>query len=87
MPLDKTFAPAEIEPRHRVLEAHAPRQAQRVGDRSLARGVMPEAHPTRRGPELGRMNGDHRAQSGLGIGEQMDAFMRIEIGEAPAGGH
>ena len=77
------LAAAQRQPRHRILEAHAPRQPQRIGDRSVGRRIIPEAHAARRRAQLGRMDRDDRLQPARGVGEQVDAFMVVEVGEAP----
>ena len=55
------LAAAQWQARHRVLVAHPARQPQRVGQRVVVVGIMPEAHPARRRPEMGRMQRDDRA--------------------------
>ena len=84
---DHALAAAERQIGHRILVAHAARQAQRVGDRGAGVGIVPETHPAGRRAELGRMDCDDCAQPRLAVAEQMDALMVVEIGEAPVGDH
>ena len=81
------LASAQCQPGHRVLVAHAARQAQRIGDRVAAVGIMPEARPAHRRAEHRGVNRDDRVQPRHLIGEQMNALMGVEIGETPVHRH
>ena len=48
---------------HCVLVAHSARQAQRIAQRVLAIGIMPESGATGTGAEMGGMQGDNRGQT------------------------
>ena len=84
---DHRLAAAERQARHGVLVAHAARQPQRVGQRLVVLGIMPEAGAAGRGAEVGRMDGDDRPQAALLVGDEMHVFVRVEIGQAPGRGH
>ena len=80
---DHCLAAAERKPGHRILVAHAPRQPERVGQRQVGILIMPETRPARRRPEVGRMDGDDRAQAVLGLVDEMEDLMRVEVGIVP----
>src|SRR3546814_3620176 len=67
------LAAAKREPRHRVLEAHAARQPQCVGDRVVRIGIMPEAHAARRRAERGRMDREESEEHT----SELQSLMRI----------
>ena len=84
---DHRLAAAQRQPGHGVLEAHAPRQPQRVGQRVGLVGIMPEARAARGRPEMRRMDGDDRPKPAFGPVDEVQAFVRVEIGEAPGHVH
>src|SRR4029450_14002228 len=61
---DDRLAPAEVEPGHGRLVAHAPGQPEDVGQGVVLRGVGIEAGATERRAEGGRMDGDDGLQAG-----------------------
>ena len=63
-PMMTTLAAAEVEAGHGVLVRHAARQAQRVDDRLLIGGVVPEARAAERGPERRVVDRDDAAVAG-----------------------
>jgi hypothetical protein len=58
VPHDDRFPPAQIDPRDRRLVRHAARKAERVGDRLVGRGVLPEAGAAQRRAQRGIVDGD-----------------------------
>jgi len=58
---DHRLAAAQIEAGHGVLVRHAAGEAQRVHDRLLVAGVVPEAATAKRRPQRGVVNGDDAA--------------------------
>jgi hypothetical protein len=84
---DHRLAAAEREAGHRILEAHAAREAERVADRVAALGIMPEAHAARARAEVGRVDADDGLQAGFAIGDEMDDLVIVEIGIIPGGMH
>src|SRR5690606_38917256 len=77
---DHGLAAAERESRHRVLVAHALRQAQHVVDRILLRRVAPQPAAAGRGPERRRVDGDDGAKPGRGIAAEKNALVIVESG-------
>ena len=74
------LAAAERQSGHRVLEAHAARHAQRVGQGFGARTVMPETAAARARAALRRMDCDDRAQAGFLVLGEHDTLVRVESG-------
>ena len=81
------LAAAQRQARHGILVAHPARQSEGVGQGVGAVGIVPEAHPARRRPEVGRMQRDDRVETGRLVMDEMERFVRVEIGEAPGGRH
>ena len=48
---------------------------------------MPEARAAGRRAEVGRVDGDDRPEAARRVVDEVQAFMRVEIGEAPGRGH
>jgi hypothetical protein len=84
---DHALAPAQRQPGHGVLVAHSARQPQSIGQRLVIIGVVPETRAAGRGAEMGRMDGDDRAQAAFFVGDEMHFLVRVEIGIAPGGCH
>jgi hypothetical protein len=84
---DHGFAAAQRKARHRILVTHPARQPQRIDQRFLVLRVVPEARAARRRTEMRRVNGDDRLQSALVVGDEMDRFVLVEVGQAPGRGH
>src|SRR3712207_7521240 len=55
-----------------LFRSHAPRQAQRVGQRLGVVAIVPEAAAARGRPEMGRMHGDDRLQPALGVRNEVN---------------
>ena len=74
------LAAAERQSRHGIFVGHAPRQAQRVGERSIVAGVSPAPAASRSGTQCGRVNGDDRLEAGGRLIEKVDRVVMIELG-------
>ncbi len=74
------LAAAESEAGHRVLVRHAARQAQRVGQRSEVRRILPAAATTRRRAECRRVDGNDCLEPCLLVPHKMQRLMLVEFG-------
>ncbi len=87
VPVHDRLAATLVEPGHRRLQRHRFREAERVGQRVGVVLVVAEAHAPQRRPERGRVHGDHRAQSRLGIGDEHHLLVTVaghELGDGTA---
>jgi hypothetical protein len=84
---DHGLAAAERKSGHCVLVAHSTREPEGVDERFLVLRVMPEPATTGRRTEMRRMNGDDRPQAAFVVGDEVDRFMLVEVGQAPGRGH
>ena len=75
---DDRLAAAERESRHRVLEAHAARQAQHVFERGVLRSVWPHAATARRRAQGRAVDGDDGLEAALLIVEERNALVAPE---------
>jgi hypothetical protein len=81
------LAAAQRQPRHRILVAHSARQPKRVRQRFGRILIMPEARSAGGGAEVGRMDGDDRSKPVLGLVDEMQNLMRVEVGVTPGRFH
>ena len=80
VPDDDGLPAAEVEPRDGVLVGHPTREPERVDDRLLVGGVVPEARPTQRGAECGVVDRDDAAVAG-GLVRADDELLVTELGD------
>ena len=76
---DDRLPAAERKIRHRVLVAHAARQAQHIRQSVVGGGVGIHARAAARRTQCGRMNGDDGLEAGRLVVEERDLFVVIEI--------
>ena len=66
---------------------HAARQPERVGQRLIILGIVPETAAATGRAEMRRMDRDNGFQAALFIIDEVNFFVRVKIGQAPGRSH